>query len=71
MRKLTRLAITAGVCLLAAGCGGSGNQVTTTSASSSATATTTSATPVAQSAIDALLLSPNKIDAATGAEGRQ
>lgn len=78
MHGLTRLVITAGVCLLAAGCGGTAKQGTPTTASSSTTSTTTtttaassiaSAPPVAESAIDSLLLSPSEIDAATGATG--
>lgn len=79
MRTLTTVVITATICLLAAGCGGSGTKTagtpttassdTTSSTTTSATPTTTSAAPVAESALDSLLLSPSEIDAATGATG--
>lgn len=76
MRELTRLIITAGVCLLAAGCGGTAKEPAASSAASSTTSSTTSvapattsAAPVAESAIDSLLLSPSEIDAVMGTTG--
>ena len=80
MRTPTTVVITATICLLAAGCGGSSNEATTTTQASSGTTSstttsvapaTTSAAPVAESAIDALLLTPSEIDAATGTTGME
>lgn len=74
MRKLTTALTGAAICVLAAaGCGGGdeGASSTTTSApeSTTTTATSTPAPPVAEAALDGLLLSPAEIDTVVGATG--
>jgi PknH-like extracellular domain len=79
MRELTAALTVAATCILTAACGGGGNEGTTSTTQStlaSPTASTTAppttstpAPPVAESALDALLLSPAEIDTAVGATG--
>ncbi len=65
MRQLAAACAVAGLCIVTAGCGNTGNQATKTS-----TTTTTSiiARPVVEREIDTLLLSPEQIDAAMAAK---
>lgn len=58
----------AGICILAVGCGGGGNQGTKTSSTRSTTATTT-APPLADTALPGLLLSADDVNVAMGANG--
>jgi hypothetical protein len=66
MRLLTATLAVAGICILAVGCSSGGNQAAKTSATQSTT-TTTTARPVAEAALDGLLLSPELVNAAMGA----
>jgi hypothetical protein len=66
MRVPTTALAFAVICILVAGCSGSGNHATETSATKSTT-TTTTAPPVKEAALDALLLSPEQVNAAMGA----
>jgi PknH-like extracellular domain len=65
MRHRTAALAVAGICLLTVGCGGS-NQGSKTSTTRS-TVTTTTVPPVAEAALDGLLLSPEQVNAAMGA----
>jgi hypothetical protein len=67
VRQLTAALAVAGICILTAGCS-SGSQGTSTSTSTSTT-TSTTAPPVAEAALDGLLLSPAEVDTAMGATG--
>lgn len=72
MRQLTAALAVAGICILTAGCSGGNNQGTTTSTTTStitSTTTSTTAPPVAEAALDGLLLSPAEVDTAMGATG--
>ncbi len=67
MRHLTAALAVAGICILTAGCGGGSNQG---KPKSTTTTTTTSLTPppLQERGLDALLLSPEEINAAMGAK---
>jgi hypothetical protein len=72
VRQLTAALAVAGICILTAGCSGGNNQGTTTSTTTStitSTTTSTTAPPVAEAALDGLLLSPAEVDTAMGATG--
>ncbi len=70
MSKLTTTIITVGVCALTAACGGAKQAGTATSASSAeSTATSAAVAPVAEGALDELLLSPAEMGAVVGATG--
>jgi hypothetical protein len=64
MRQLTAALAVAGICILTAGCSSS-NQGTKTSTTT--TTTTTTAPPLAETAPDGLLLSPEQVNTAMGA----
>ncbi len=64
MRQLTAALAVAGICILTAGCSSS-NQGTKTSTTT--TTTTTTARPLAETALDGLLLSPEQVNTAMGA----
>lgn len=66
-----RLAVTVvGICILAAGCGGSTQQSSSRTTTTATTATTTTTVPpVATAALEGLLLNPDQINAAIGASG--
>jgi hypothetical protein len=63
MRQLTAALAVAGICILTAGCSSS-NQGTKTSTT---TTTTTTAPPLAETALDGLLLGPEQVNTAMGA----
>src|SRR5271167_4246071 len=65
MRQLTAALAVAGICILTAGCSSGSNQGTKTSTTT--TTTTTTAPPVAETALDGLLLSPEQVNTAMGA----
>jgi flagellar capping protein FliD len=67
MRQLTAALAFAGICVLTAGCGGGSNQGGKTS--TTPTTTTTTAPPVAEPALEGLLLNPDQVNAAMGANG--
>src|SRR5271167_1735272 len=62
MRQLTAALAVAGICILTAGCSSGSNQGTKTSTTT--TTTTTTAPPVAETALDGLLLSPEQVNTA-------
>ncbi len=64
MRQLTAALAVAGICIFTAGCSSSnqGTKTTTTT-----TTTTTTAPPLAETALDGLLLSPEQVNTAMGA----
>jgi hypothetical protein len=64
MRQLTAALAVAGICILTAGCSSS-NQGTKTSTTT--TTTTTTAPPLAETALDGLLLGPEQVNTAMGA----
>jgi PknH-like extracellular domain len=64
MRQLTAALAVAGICILTAGCSSS-NQGTKTSTTT--TTTTTTAPPLAETALDGLLLSPEQVNTVMGA----
>jgi hypothetical protein len=66
MRQLTAALAVAGICILTAGCSSGNNQGTKRSTTTSTT-TTTTAPPVAERALDGLLLSPDQVNTAMGA----
>jgi hypothetical protein len=66
MRLLTVALAGAGICILVAGCNGGSHHAVKTSTTKSTT-TTTTAHPVAEAALDALLLSPEQVNTAMGA----
>ena len=66
MRQLTAALAVAGICILTAGCSSGSNQGTKTSTTATTT-TTTTAPPVAETALDGLLLSPEQVNTAMGA----
>jgi PknH-like protein len=68
MRPLTAALAVAGICILAAGCSSGSNQGTKTSTTKSTTKTTT-APPVAEAALDGLLLTPDQVNTPMGATG--
>jgi PknH-like extracellular domain len=65
MRQLAAALAVAGICILTAGCSSDSNQGTKTSTTT--TTTTTTAPPVAETALDGLLLSPEQVNTAMGA----
>jgi hypothetical protein len=67
MRQLTAALAVAGICILTGGCSGGSNQGTKTSTTKSTT--TTIAPPLAEGALDGLLLSPDQVNTAMGANG--
>jgi hypothetical protein len=66
MRQRIAAFVIAGICILTAGCGSSSNQGDKTETISS-TVTSTTAPPVAEGALDGLLLNPDQVNAAMGA----
>jgi hypothetical protein len=66
VRQLTAAVAVAGICILTVGCISGSNQGTKTSTTRS-TATTTTAPPLADTALPALLLSPDQVNIAMGA----
>ena len=66
MRQLTAALAVAGICILTGGCSSGSNQGTKTSTTKSTT-TTTTAPPLADTALAALLLSPEQVNTAMGA----
>ena len=69
MRTLTTTITALGLCVLTAGCDGGKPGPLPPEVSASASSTSTAATPVAESALDGLLLSPADIGAAVGSTG--
>lgn len=75
MRELAAALSAAGVCIVSAGCGGGSGQEGTSPATSStassaqAAPASTTPSPLAEAALDGLLLSPAQIDTALGATG--
>ena len=65
MRQLTAALAVASICILAAGCGNLGHHAHKSSPTK--TPTTTTAPPVAQEALDGVLLGPDQINPAMGA----
>ena len=66
MRPLTAALAVTGICILTAGCSSASNQSSKTSTTTSTT-TTTTAPPVAETALDGLLLTPEQVNTAMGA----
>src|ERR1700686_637812 len=66
MRPLTAALAVTGICILTAGCSSASNQSSKTSTTTSTT-TTTTAPPVAETALDGLLLPPEQVNTAMGA----
>ena len=66
MRQLTAALAVASICILTAGCSSGGNQGAKTSTTRSTT-TTTTAPPLADTALPALLLSPEQVNTAMAA----
>jgi hypothetical protein len=66
MRPLTAALAITGICILTAGCSSASNQSSKTSTTTSTT-TTTTAPPVAETALDGLLLTPEQVNTAMGA----
>ena len=66
MRHRTAALAVAGICILSLGCSSGSDQGTKTTTTRS-TVTTTTAPPVAEGALDGLLLSPEQVNAAMGA----
>jgi hypothetical protein len=66
MRQLAAALAVAGICILTAGCSSGSNQGTKTSTTTT-TPTTTTAPPVAEAALDGVLLTPEQVNAVMGA----
>jgi PknH-like extracellular domain len=66
MRQLTAALAVAGICILTAGCSSGSNQGTKTSTTTT-TPTTTTAPPVAEAALDGVLLTPEQVNTVMGA----
>jgi PknH-like extracellular domain len=66
MRPLTAALAVTGICILTAGCSSGSNQGTKTSATTT-TPTTTTAPPVAEAALDGVLLTPEQVNTVMGA----
>lgn len=66
MRQLTAALAVAGICILTAGCSSGSNQGTKTSTATT-TPTTTTAPPVAEAALDGVLLTPEQVNIVMGA----
>jgi hypothetical protein len=66
MRQLGAALAVAGICILSAGCSSGSNQGTKTSTTTTTT-TTTTAPPVAEAALDGMLLTPEQVNTAMGA----
>ena len=66
MRQLTAALAVASICILTVGCSSGGNQGAKTSTTGSTT-TTTTAPPLADTALPALLLSPEQVNTAMAA----
>lgn len=72
MSTTYKLGTALSVCIVAAGCGGgdqAGRSVEASTTATSATVSTTTPAPLAEAALDGLLLGPAEIDSAMGATG--